>query len=185
MRHGARRPRSVHSPSHGKLLNRSVDPRSKSEEGTRIGNDGEMKRHEGGGGMSDHTWQGRDMTWDGKRVWENLINCTLHVSGGADSSAGGLVIYVNPASLHPANCKGKHLWSSTLASNSIPKARLIPSLPVYFAGIQPLSHQLPLVSSLPSQWSLLVVDLGLLLLYHSILPTSGRCPHRSGQSYHL
>ena len=31
-RHGARRPRSVHSPSHGKRLNRSVHPRSKSEE---------------------------------------------------------------------------------------------------------------------------------------------------------
>ena len=31
-RHGARRPQSVHSPSHGKVLNRSVHPRSKSEE---------------------------------------------------------------------------------------------------------------------------------------------------------
>ena len=86
--------------------------------------------------MSDHTWQGRDMTRDGK--CENLINCTLYLLGGADSSNGGLVIYVNRASLHPANCKDKHLWSSTLASNSIPKARLIPSLPVYSAGIQPL-----------------------------------------------
>ena len=31
-RHGARRPQSVHSPSHGKVLNRSVHPRSKSKE---------------------------------------------------------------------------------------------------------------------------------------------------------
>ena len=31
-RHGARRPQSVHSPSHGKVLNRSVHPRSNSEE---------------------------------------------------------------------------------------------------------------------------------------------------------
>ena len=31
-RHGARRPQSVHSSSHGKVLNRSVHPRSKSEE---------------------------------------------------------------------------------------------------------------------------------------------------------
>ena len=45
----------------------------------RSGNDGEMTRHEGGGGMSDHTWQGRDMTRDGKRVWENLINYTLYL----------------------------------------------------------------------------------------------------------
>ena len=59
--------------------------------------------------MSDHTWQGRDMTWDWKRIWENLVNFTLYLSGGADSRDGGLVIYVNPASPHTANCKGKHL----------------------------------------------------------------------------
>ena len=29
--------------------------------------------------MSDHTWKGRDMTRDEKRVWENLINCTLYL----------------------------------------------------------------------------------------------------------
>ena len=37
IRSGARRPRSVHPPSHGKLLNRSVHPRSKSEENVHYG----------------------------------------------------------------------------------------------------------------------------------------------------
>ena len=36
-RHGARRPQSVYSPSHGKPLNRSVHPRSKSEENVHKG----------------------------------------------------------------------------------------------------------------------------------------------------
>ena len=36
-RHGARRPQSVRSPSHGKVLNKSVHPRSKSEENVHKG----------------------------------------------------------------------------------------------------------------------------------------------------
>ena len=114
-------------------------------EATRIGNNGEMTRHEGEGGMSAHTWQVRDMTRDGKRGWENVINCTLYLWGGGDSREGGFAgarYMSTPRHPTPRIVKGKHLWFWTSASNSIPKARLIPSLPVYFAGIQPLSLQL-------------------------------------------